>query len=132
MRSYLLNLHAHHRENCACNDGLVPVGKRSSIDDYLRTWLMQNSSTFRTWVRDYVAGEPKHVNIAVSTPADGGTATVTPWASASSMTGNTTARAYSTSAATAVGGFAADATFLGRYGVVRNNWYTVNITSVTH
>ena len=161
----------------------------ATIDDYLRTWLMQNSSNFRTWVNTYAAGEPKHVNIAVSTPAGGGNATVTavtqtaqasgtagatafdllettglatyinanvtlkfyddgycyyrvpirhftdaetPWASSSTMNNNTPAQAYSV-----VGGFAADTeaaanAYLGRYGVVRNNWYTINITSVTH
>jgi len=60
------------------------------------------------------------------------TDTETPWSSIPSMTDNTTAQAYSTTAATAVGGSSADAAFLGRYGVVRNNWYDINITSVTH
>ena len=161
----------------------------ATIDDYLRTWLMENSSAFRTWVNTYAAGDPRHVNIAVSTPAGGGTATVTavtqtarssgttgatafntlettglaayinnnvtlkfyddgycyyrvpirhftntetPWQSTPAMTNNTTAQAYSAAAATAAGGSGADATFLGRYGMVRNNWYTINITSVTH
>lgn len=161
----------------------------ATIDDYLRTWLMENSSAFRTWVSTYAAGDPRHVNIAVSTPAGGGTATVTavtqtarssgttgatafntlettglaayinnnvtlkfyddgycyyrvpirhftntetPWQSTPAMTNNTTAQAYSAAAATAAGGSGADATFLGRYGMVRNNWYTINITSVTH
>ena len=58
--------------------------------------------------------------------------TQTPWASAPTMTDNTTTQAYSTTAATAVGGSTADATFLGRYGMVRNNWYTIGITGVTH
>ena len=157
----------------------------ATIDDYLRTWLWQTSSAFRTWVSTYAAGDPKHVNIAVSTPTGGGTATATitqtaqasgttgatafaalnldnyvynnislkfyddgycyyrvpirhftdtetPWSSIPSMTDNTPAQAYSTAAATVVGGSSADAAFLGRYGVVRNNWYTINITSVTH
>ena len=149
----------------------------ATIDDYLRTWLMQNSSAFRDWVNTYAAGEPKHVNIAVSTPAGGGTATVTgitqtartlspedaesfsttyaniinnnvklkfyddgycyyrvlirhfnddvnqtPWNSAASMSDNTTAVVY--------GGDAGK--YLGRYGVVRNNWYNISINSVTH
>lgn len=161
----------------------------ATIDDYLRTWLMENSSAFRTWVSTYAAGDPRHVNIAVSTPAGGGTATVTavtqtarssgttgatafntlettglaayinnnvtlkfyddgycyyrvpirhftntetPWQSTPAMTNNTTAQAYSAAAATAAGGSGADATFLGRYGMVRNNWYDISITSVTH
>ena len=160
----------------------------ATIDDYLRTWLMENSSAFRTWVSTYAAGDPRHVNIAVSTPAGGGTATVTavtqtarssgttgatafntlettglaayinnnvtlkfyddgycyyrvpirhftntetPWQSTPAMTNNTTAQAYR-AAATAAGGSGADATFLGRYGMVRNNWYDISITSVTH
>ena len=161
----------------------------ATIDDYLRTWLMENSSAFRTWVNTYAAGDPRHVNIAVSTPTGGGAATVTavtqtarssgttgatafntlettglatyinnnvtlkfyddgycyyrvpirhftntetPWQSTPAMTNNTTAQAYSAAAATAVGGSGADATFLGRYGMVRNNWYDISITSVTH
>lgn len=157
----------------------------ATIDDYLRTWLMENSSAFRTWVNTYAAGDPRHVNIAVSTPAGGGTATVTavtqtarssgdgatafsalslasylnsnislkfyddgycyyrvpirhftntetPWQSTPAMTNNTTAQAYSAAAATAAGGSGIDATFLGRYGMVRNNWYDISITSVTH
>lgn len=161
----------------------------ATIDDYLRTWLMENSSAFRTWVNTYAAGDSRHVNIAVSTPAGGGTATVTavtqtarssgttgatafntlettglatyinnnvtlkfyddgycyyrvpirhftntetPWQSTPAMTNNTTAQAYSAAAATAAGGTGTDATFLGRYGMVRNNWYDISITSVTH
>lgn len=172
---------APRRSNKVTYDGT----NYATIDDYLRTWLMQNSSAFRSWVNTYAAGEPKHVNIAVSTPAGGGMATVTgvtqtarnsgdgvtafnalnlvsylndnvklkfyddgycyyrvpirhftdtktPWSSISSMTNNTTTQAYSADAATAVGGSSADAAFLGRYGMVRNNWYTINITSVTH
>ena len=48
------------------------------------------------------------------------------------MTNNTTTQAYSADAATAVGGSSANAAFLGRYGMVRNNWYDINITSITH
>ena len=168
----------------------------ATIDDYLRTWLMQNSSAFRDWVNTYAAGEPKHVNIAVSTPAGGGTATVTgvkqtartfnsseaevfsttyaniinnnvklkfyddgycyyrvpirhfdntqtPWKSAPGMTGNGTDQAYAysskgTAKGTAFTGTAEEIAeaqaqeYLGRYGVVRNNWYNIRITSVTH
>lgn len=161
----------------------------ATIDDYLRTWLMENSSAFRTWVSTYAAGDPRHVNIAVSAPTGGGTATVTavtqtarssgttgattfttlettglatyinnnvtlkfyddgycyyrvpirhftntetPWQSTPAMTNNNTAQAYSAAAATAAGGTGIDATFLGRYGMVRNNWYTISIRSVTH
>lgn len=157
----------------------------ATIDDYLRSWLMETNSGFRNWVNTYAAGEPRHVNIAVSTPTGGGTATVTsvtqtahssgdgmtafnalslvsyfnsnislkfyddgycyyrvpirhftntetPWQSTPAMTNNTTAQAYSAAAATAAGGSGADATFLGRYGMVRNNWYDISINSVTH
>ena len=164
----------------------------ATIDDYLRTWLMQNSSDFRDWVNTYAAGEPKHVNIAVSTPAGGGTATVTgvtqtartfnsseaeafsttyaniinsnvvlkfyddgycyyrvpirhfddtqtPWNSAPGMTGNGTNQAYAYSTdGTAFSGTAEEIAeaqaqaYLGRYGVVRNNWYNISIRSVTH
>ena len=48
--------------------------------------------------------------------------TQTPWASTASMTDNTTATVY--------GGDAEK--YLGRYGVVRNNWYNISINSVTH
>ena len=48
--------------------------------------------------------------------------TLTPWASAASMTDNSTATVY--------GGDAAS--YLGRYGVVRNNWYNISINSITH
>ena len=51
--------------------------------------------------------------------------TQTPWASAASMTNNSTAQVYGT-------GDAAANNYLGRYGVVRNNWYNISITSVTH
>ena len=46
----------------------------------------------------------------------------TPWSSTASMTDNTTATVY--------GGDAES--YLGRYGVVRNNWYNISINSVTH
>ena len=168
----------------------------ATIDDYLRTWLMQNSSDFRDWVNAYAAGEPKHVIIAVSTPTGGGTATVTgvtqtartlssneaetfsttyaniinnnvilkfyddgycyyrvpirhfddsqaPWNSAPGMTGNGTDQAYAysskgTAKGTAFTGTAEEIAeaqaqeYLGRYGVVRNNWYNISINSVTH
>ena len=48
--------------------------------------------------------------------------TLTPWASAALMTDNTTATVYSGDAAS----------YLGRYGVVRNNWYNISINSITH
>lgn len=48
--------------------------------------------------------------------------TQTPWSSTASMTDNTTATVY--------GGDAEK--YLGRYGVVRNNWYNISINSVTH
>ena len=47
---------------------------------------------------------------------------LTPWASAPAMNGNTPTAAYADS----------DANYLGRYGVVRNNWYQINIRRVTH
>lgn len=171
---------APRRSNKVTYDGT----NYATINDYLRTWLMQNSSAFRTWVNTYAAGEPKHVNIAVSTPAGGGMATVTgvtqtarnsgdgvsafsalslvsylnnnvtlkfyddgycyyrvpimhfgssnnanaltPWSSMPTMTNNTTAWVYGD------GTTCNDNNYLGRYGMVRNNWYTINITSVTH
>lgn len=151
----------------------------ATIDDYLRTWLMQNNSGFRNWVNTYAAGEVKHVNIELTEDHATGTATVssvtqtarasesteatafnnlglvdyfannislkfykdgycyyrvpirhfdntqTPWASAASMTNNSTAQVYGT-------GDSAASNYLGRYGVVRNNWYNISITSVTH
>ena len=164
----------------------------ATIDDYLRTWLMENSSDFRSWVNTYAAGEPKHVNIAVSTPIGGGTATVTgvsqtartlssseaetfsttfaniinnnvklkfyddgycyyripirhfdddqtPWNSAPGMIGNGTDQAYAYSTdGTVFSGTTEEIAeakaqaYLGRYGVVRNNWYNISIRSVTH
>ena len=47
---------------------------------------------------------------------------LTPWASAPAMTGNSAAQAY--------GGNAQN--YLGRYGLVRNNWYTVTLDGVSH
>lgn len=46
----------------------------------------------------------------------------TPWSSTASMTNNTTATVYDGDAES----------YLGRYGVVRNNWYNISINSVTH
>ena len=48
--------------------------------------------------------------------------TQTPWTSTATMTDDTPAVVYG-----------ADASgYLGRYGMVRNNWYTISINSVTH
>ena len=58
------------------------------------------------------------------------TDTQTPWASTATMTDNTTGQAYIAEAGE--GGKTAEERYLGRYGVVRNNWYTVNVRSVTH
>ncbi|MBR1545620.1 MAG: Mfa1 fimbrilin C-terminal domain-containing protein [Prevotella sp.] len=157
---------------------LVPYDGTSTatIDDYLRTWLMQNHSGFRSWVNTYAAGEPRHVQISVTGNATTGVAIAssvtqtargegttgatafaalhledylashislkyyangycyyrvhirhftdeeTPWSSVSSMTANTTAQVYGSDAEH----------YLGRYGMLRNHWYTVNIKSVTH
>ena len=149
----------------------------ATIDDYLRTWLMETNKDFRDWVNKYAAGEVNHVVITLTNDASTGTAAVssvtqtartsgdgvtdftslnlvsyfannislkfyaegycyyrvlirhfndddkqTPWSSAASMTDNTTAQVY--------GGDAEK--YLGRYGVVRNNWYNISINSVTH
>lgn len=161
----------------------------ATIDDYLRTWLMQQSSALRSWVRDYAGNEPKHLKIEVSGNAETGLATATlsqtaqtsgtgfnkfesltnayeetggvtlkahlqallnsltikfyddgycyyrvlirhfddtqftkPWASDASMTNNSTAQVY--------GGDTENN--LGRYGMVRNNWYNISIRSITH
>lgn len=51
--------------------------------------------------------------------------TQTPWSSTASMTINTTAQAYGS-------GETAESHYLGRYGMVRNNWYTISIHCVTH
>lgn len=48
--------------------------------------------------------------------------TQTPWSSTAAMMDNSTDQAY--------GGD--EASYLGRYGVVRNNWYNISINSVTH
>jgi hypothetical protein len=48
--------------------------------------------------------------------------TQTPWSSTASMSNNTTGEVYSDDAEK----------YLGRYGVVRNNWYNISINSVTH
>lgn len=150
----------------------------ATIDDYLRTWLMQNNSGFRNWVNTYAAGEVNHVVITLTNDASTGTATVssvtqtarasgttgatafgalnletyfasnislkyyasgycyyrvpirhfgdeTPWSSTASMTNNSTTQVYGT-------GDAAANNYLGRYGIVRNNWYNISINSVTH
>lgn len=149
----------------------------ATIDEYLRTWLMQNNSGFRNWVNTYAAGEVKHVAITLTNNTTTGTATVssvtqtartsgsgvsdftaldlvnyfannislkfyvdgfcyyrvpirhfgdeTPWNSTASMTNNSTAQVYGT-------GDAAANNYLGRYGMVRNNWYNISIQSVTH
>ena len=161
----------------------------ATIDDYLRTWLMQQSSALRSWVRDYGGNERKHLKIEVSGNAETGLASATlsqtaqtsgtgfnkfesltnaydetggvtlkaylqallnsltikfyddgycyyrvlirhfddtqftkPWASDASMTNNSTAQVY--------GGDTENN--LGRYGMVRNNWYNISIRSVTH
>lgn len=161
----------------------------ATIDDYLRTWLMQQSSALRSWVRDYAGNEPKHLKIEVSGNAETGLATATlsqtaqtsgtgfnkfesltdayeetggitlkaylqallnsltikfyddgycyyrvlirhfddtqftkPWASDASMTNNSTTQVY--------GGDTENN--LGRYGMVRNNWYNISIRSITH
>ena len=163
------------------------VSTAKTIDEYLREWLMETHKGFRDWVRDYAAGEPKHVNITVErdTRTEGGSGIVnakvtavtqtaqtsgtaganafealelktyidnnitlnyywkgymfyrvpirhfvdteTPWQSAATMTNNTTDQAYQ-----ADGSTTAEQRYLGRYGVVRNNWYNVKVTSVTH
>lgn len=155
------------------------VTSAKTIDEYLREWLLQTNSGLRNWVRTYAAGEPHHINIALTgdpltglatatvtqtarTSGDGVTDfaalnlntylseniiikyykdgycyyrvpirhftdTETPWSSAATMTGNTTAQAY-----TATAPDTPESKYLGRYGVVRNNWYTISIRSVTH
>ena len=152
----------------------------ATIDDYLRTWLVEQSATLRTWLRNYAGNEPKHLRITISPNAATGQATATlsqtaqtsgtgytqfegmkaslqslldgltlyyyqsgycyyrvlirhfddtetPWSSAATMTGNTTAQAY-----TATAPDTPESKYLGRYGMVRNNWYTISIRSVTH
>ena len=51
--------------------------------------------------------------------------TQTPWQSAGTMAGSSAAHAYGTNGTN-------NAAYLGRYGVVRNNWYNIAITGVTH
>ena len=51
----------------------------------------------------------------------------TPWSSAASMTNNTTAQVYA-----ATSPDTPESLYLGRYGMVRNNWYNISIKSVTH
>ena len=161
----------------------------ATIDDYLRTWLMEQSAALRNWVRDYAGNEKKHLKIEVSGDAETGVATATlsqtaqtsgtgfnkfesltnayeetggvtlktylqallnsltikfyddgycyyrvpilhfddqtPWNPTASMTNNSTAQVYGT-------GDAAASSYLGRYGMVRNNWYSISIQSVTH
>lgn len=160
----------------------------ATIDDYLRTWLMEQSVALRNWVRDYAGNEKKHLKIEVSGDAVTGLATATlsqtaqtsgtgfnkfetqtnayaetgevtlkaylqallnsltikfyddgycyyrvpirhfddtSWNSTESMTNNTTAQVYGT-------GDTAASSYLGRYGMVRNNWYNISIQSVTH
>ena len=48
--------------------------------------------------------------------------TQTPWSSTGMMSDNSTTQVY--------GGN--EASYLGRYGMVRNNWYNISINSVTH
>jgi len=48
--------------------------------------------------------------------------TQTPWSSSGTMSDNTPTQTY--------GGD--EASYLGRYGMVRNNWYNISINSVTH
>ena len=149
--------------------------KTATIDDYLRTWLMEQSAALRNWVRDYAGNEKKHLKIEVSGNAETGLATATlsqtaqtsgtgyaqfeamkydlqallnsltikfydegycyyrvlirhfddtqtPWSSATTMSDNSTAQVYNGD----------EASYLGRYGMVRNNWYNISINSVTH
>ena len=161
-----------------------PAFNARTIDEYLRTWLMQVNPNFRSWVNTYAAGEPNHVSIAVDAATDWvttGKATVkkvaqsaqaanstgaaafdalglvnyintniilyyynngfcyyrvplrhftdaeTEWQSTPQMTNNSTAQTYQ-----ADGDYTADKRYLGRYGLVRNNWYTVSIRTITH
>lgn len=191
---YQLPANTVSEEGTSASESFAPhrstyVSSAKTIDEYLREWLMETNKDFRDWVRDYAAGEPKHVNITVERDMNesGGsgivdakvtvtqtaqisgsiganafddlklvdyfdenitlnyywkgymfyrvpirhfTDTETPWTSAATMTNNTTAQTYTAEAG--VGGKTAEQRYLGRYGVVRNNWYTINITSVTH
>ena len=153
------------------------VSTSSTIDEYLREWLMQTNKNFRQWVNDYAGGEVNHVHIAVEKDASDGlnnarvtavtqTArtsgqgitdfnllnlvdylntnislsyyhegrcfyhipirhfddTLTPWQSPATATDNSAMQAYGNN----------ENDYLGRYGVVRNNWYNININSITH
>ena len=161
-----------------------PAFNAKTIDEYLRTWLMQAYPSFRNWVNTYAAGETKHVSIAVGAASDWettGKATIvkvaqsacaantagadafdaldvvsyintnitiyyynngycyyrvplrhftdeeTEWQSTPQMTGNATSQAYQ-----ANGEFSVDHRYLGRYGLVRNNWYNINIRKIAH
>jgi hypothetical protein len=53
--------------------------------------------------------------------------TQTPWSSTAEMSGNTTDKVY-----VATLPDTPDSKYLGRYGMVRNNWYNISINSVTH
>ena len=163
----------------------------ATIDDYLRTWLMEQSAALRAWVRDYAGNEQKHLKIEVSSNAETGLATATlsqtaqtsgtgfnkfetktdaytetggatlkaylqtllnsltikfyddgycyyrvlirhfddtqaSWSSAASMEDNSTKWVYGD------GTTCDESKYLGRYGMVRNNWYNISINSVTH
>ncbi len=164
----------------------------ATIDDYLRTWLVEQSSALRSWLRNYAGNEPKHLRITISPNAATGLATATlsqtaqtsgstgynkfetatdaydetggetlkaylqsllngltlyyyqsgycyyrvlirhfddtqtPWNSTAAMEDNTTPWVYGDGTDTY------NNDYLGRYGMVRNNWYDISITSVTH
>jgi hypothetical protein len=163
----------------------------ATIDDYLRTWLVEQSAALRSWLRDYAGDDARHLRITMTNDATTGRAsatlsqtaqasgtgynkfetatdaytetggqtlkaylqsllngltllyykdgycyyrvlvrhfddTQTPWASAATMAYNTTLWAYGNGVDTY------NNDYLGRYGMVRNNWYTISIRSVTH
>lgn len=163
----------------------------ATIDDYLRTWLVEQSVALRSWLRDYAGDDARHLRITMTNDATTGRATATlsqtaqasgtgynkfetatdaytetggqtlkaylqsllngltllyykdgycyyrvlvrhfddtqtPWASAATMAYNTTLWAYGNGVDTY------NNDYLGRYGMVRNNWYTISIRSVTH
>lgn len=164
----------------------------TTIDDYLRRWLVEQSAALRSWLRDYAGDDARHLHIAIANNATTGRATATLSQTAQTSgtgyskfesatdayteTGGQTLKAYLqsllngltllyykdgycyyrvlvrhfddtqtpwASPATAVGGLptniylsdgltTAEARYLGRYGMVRNNWYTISIRSVTH
>lgn len=162
----------------------------ATIDDYLRTWLVEQSAALRSWLRDYAGDDARHLRITMTNDATTGRAsatlsqtaqasgtgynkfetatdaytetggqtlkaylqsllngltllyykdgycyyrvlirhfddTQTPWSSAATMTNNATEQVYGS-------GDTANENYLGRYGMVRNNWYDISITSVTH